>query len=115
MKTIIAGSREGVLPEHLLDALLEVTWQIDEVVCGGARGADELGRAWAKVEGIPCEIFAAEWDKYGKRAGMVRNRQMALYGDALIALWDGTSKGTHNMIAEARARDLPVVIIYINN
>ncbi len=62
-----------------------------------AKGADELGRAWALSLGIPLKKFYADWDKYGKRAGPIRNKQMAEYADAAIILWDGKSKGSMNL------------------
>lgn len=78
---------------------------IEEVVCGGAKGADLLGAMWANANNIPVKTFLAEWDKYGRSAGMIRNRQMAEYGDFLIAFWDGQSPGTKNMINEMKYRN----------
>ena len=48
------------------------------------------------------------WNRYGRKAGILRNRKMAKYADALIAVWDGLSRGTANMIAEMEALGKPV-------
>lgn len=83
------------------------------IICGDARGADTLGKRYAKERNIPVELFPAEWNKYGNRAGYLRNTQMANNADALIAFWDGKSRGTGNMIEIARKKNLPVRIVYI--
>ena len=108
MRTIIAGSR-GILHSGILtDALASCGWRPTVVLSGTARGADLLGEAWAKEHGVPCERFPAEWDQYGKSAGYKRNVQMAEQAEALIALWDGKSKGTKHMIDIARSKGLRV-------
>ena len=71
---------------------------IDEVVCGGAKGADALGAEWARINGIPVKYFNAEWEKYGNAAGIIRNHQMGDYADYLVAFWDRNSRGTMDMI-----------------
>lgn len=81
------------------------------IICGEACGADRLGKRYAEENGIPVLSFPAEWDKYGKSAGYIRNQQMAVHADALIAFWDGESKGTHNMITIAKNKGLPCRIV----
>ncbi len=81
------------------------------IICGEACGADRLGKRYAEEHGIPVLSFPAEWDKYGKSAGYIRNQQMAVHADALIAFWDGESKGTHNMITIAKNKGLPCRIV----
>ncbi len=113
MKTIIAGCRD-VDDFGIVDAALtEFYYQHGcptEVVSGAAMGADMLGERWAKLHFIPVARFPANWDEHGKAAGPIRNRQMAEYADALVAVWDGKSKGTKNMIDEATKRGLVVHI-----
>jgi hypothetical protein len=112
MKTIIAGSRsinEYALVER---AIRESGFSIKEVVSGGAAGADQLGEKWARKNGIPVKPFPADWERYGKtRAGFIRNSQMARYADALIAVWDGKSSGTADMIQKAKAAGLKVSVV----
>lgn len=82
------------------------------MLCGGAAGADALGRDWAEDNDIPIELYPAEWEKRGKSAGFFRNIQMGDKAEALIALWDGKSKGTAHMIKVAQSRNLKVFIQY---
>jgi len=83
-----------------------------EIVSGGARGADALGERYAKDRGYSLRVFPAEWDRYGKRAGYLRNAEMAKYANALLAFWDGESRGTRHMIQIARESGLKVGIKY---
>lgn len=112
MKTIIAGSRSIKSLSTVISALdsCEFKNEITEVVSGGATGVDQLGELLAKKIGIPTRIFLANWEKYGKVVGMIRNREMAEYADALIAVYDGVSRGTKNMIEEAKKKDLKIYI-----
>lgn len=86
-----------------------------EIVSGGARGADKLGERYAKGHNLRLKIFPADWDKYGKRAGYIRNTEMAEYANCLIAFWDGKSKGTAHMIDLAPKYDLMTAIIKTGN
>lgn len=107
-RTIIAGGRDITDYFHLEEALESCRFDISEVVSGGAEGADKLGERYAKGAGLALRVIPADWAKYGKSAGPIRNRQMAEYAQALIAIWDGKSRGTANMLEEARARGLLV-------
>ena len=108
MKLIIAGGRDHILTEDeysLLDELLG-DFGITEVVSGKARGVDTCGEIWAELNNIKVEPFLAEWAKYGKSAGNLRNTQMALYGDAL-AIFSGGS-GSADMLKQAKQKDLVI-------
>ena len=98
MKVIIAGSRAFNNYNLLAQTLQEMNLDIDEIVCGGARGADSLGAEWARKNGVIIQYFYPDWDKYGKIAGIIRNHEMGDYADYLIAFWDGKSTGTKDMI-----------------
>jgi len=106
MKVIIAGSRDFTDDEQLRAAIADAGFEILAVISGGARGVDALGEKWAEENGIPVKVFPADWDLHGKAAGPIRNREMAEAADALIALWDGESRGTKNMINTARKKGL---------
>lgn len=108
MKTIVAGSREGIPPEAVMRAIESCPWVITQVVSGRARGVDASGEIAADALGIPVAIFPADWTTHGKAAGPIRNRQMLDYADALIAVWDGKSRGTANMVGIARAKGIPI-------
>lgn len=110
MRCIIAGSRYAKHYSHVVDAVKASDFSISVVISGGAKGADSLGEAWAIKNHKTLEIFPADWGKYGYAAGPIRNRQMASKAEALIALWDGKSRGTKNMIEEAIKKNLQVYI-----
>lgn len=73
-------------------------WHNLEIVSGGAPGADTLAERFAEEKNLPLKVFPADWKKYNKRAGHIRNVQMGNYADMLIAFWDGKSTGTADMI-----------------
>src|SRR5690606_4428366 len=81
------------------------------IVSGAARGGDRLGENWAKENGVEVKQFPAEWDKHGKSAGMIRNKQMAEYATELLLIWDGESKGSAHMKKEAEKRGLKITEI----
>lgn len=112
MKTIIAGSRDGVTERELNIALTlpDRDWSITEVVSGTARGVDKWGEQWASEWSIPVKRMPANWDEHGRSAGYIRNAEMAAYADALIAVWDGESKGTRHMIECAKKAGLKVIV-----
>lgn len=104
MKLIIAGSRTIKLdPDEILDILYEVDESIlkcAEIVSGTANGMDKCGERFANAFQLDCTRFPADWDKYGKGAGHIRNKHMAEYADALLLIWTGdpeTSRGSYNM------------------
>lgn len=110
MKTIIAGSRNITDYNELLKAIENIDWEITEVISGGARGVDELGEWHATSNNIPLRIKPADWSRFGKAAGPIRNQEMAKIGDALIAVWDGESRGTAHMIETMRKKTDKVYI-----
>jgi hypothetical protein len=98
MKVIIAGTRRIRSYGTVERAVIASGYDVTEVVCGGAIGVDLLGKKWAKINKVRVKTFLPNWDKYGERAGFIRNRKVAKYSDALIAVWDGKSGGTKDMI-----------------
>lgn len=102
MKTIVAGSRSITDYEVVKKAIEKSGFAITEVVCGCAEGVDTLGARWGRANGIPVKMFPADWKKHGKAAGPIRNIRMANYADALIAVWDGASRGTEHMVRAAQ-------------
>lgn len=102
MRVIIAGPRDYLNYDKVLKAIVGSGLVITEVVSGGATGVDRLGERWAKSRDIPIALFPADWSTHGKAAGPIRNKQMAEYADALIAIRRGFTPGTANMIETAR-------------
>lgn len=99
LKVIVAGSRIFNNYEYLQKVLdIEIPPFIEEIVSGDAAGVDSMGAKWAEERGFRVKHFPAQWEKYGKGAGYIRNHEMGDYADYLIAFWDGKSKGTKDMI-----------------
>jgi predicted Rossmann fold nucleotide-binding protein DprA/Smf involved in DNA uptake len=118
MKLIIAGSRDISDYQALIDAIeksgIDVE-QVTEIVSGCAIGVDSMGIRYAMETKKPIVRFPVsyvEWRRYGKSAGPRRNRKMAAYGDVLLAIWDGKSSGTDNMIKEMAKVSKPTYIHY---
>lgn len=116
MRVIIAGSRHitnyvdaevAMADAHLLYGITPTC-----VLSGRALGPDRLGERWADAHGVPWVGHPAKWrskgGEYNPRAGFQRNQEMAENADALVALWDGRSGGTKDMIARARRKGLLV-------
>lgn len=82
---------KGLLPEDI------------EIVSGTANGADKLGERFAEmIQDVMLTRMPADWDKLGKRAGYIRNYEMAMYAKEnpnpmCFLFWDGASKGTEHM------------------
>lgn len=101
MKLIIAGSRDFTDFEYLnahMNFAVPPWYKIEEIVSGGARGADTLGEQFAQLNNIPLKVFSADWKRHGNKAGPMRNSEMGIYADGLVAFWDGKSTGTKHMI-----------------
>ena len=113
MKVIIAGSRTFNNNELLWNECEKAFSLLNkiEIVSGTAKGADQIGEWFAEGNGYPIKRFPANWNKYGKSAGYKRNEEMARYADALIAFWDGKSKGTKHMIDLAQQYELKVKVV----
>lgn len=115
-RVIIAGTRSFNDYELLRDSCNNLLSEkqrthIVVVISGTARGADQMGERYARERGFQLRRFPADWEQYGKSAGHIRNAKMADNADALIAFWDGESKGTKNMIDNARRKGLAVRVI----
>lgn len=123
LRIIIAGSRDFNDYELLKKSAIEIITKktmlpdLTRIVSGGARGADTLGERFANEMGLEITRFIPDWDGLGKRAGYVRNAEMAKfavedYNDGmLIAFWDGQSRGTKHMIDLANKYGLEVHVV----
>jgi predicted Rossmann fold nucleotide-binding protein DprA/Smf involved in DNA uptake len=80
------------------------------VVSGGARGVDSWAEDAAIERGLEIVVFRADWDRYGNRAGPLRNAEIVAHSDRVIAFWDGKSRGTLNTILMAHSRGLPISV-----
>lgn len=113
MKLIICGGREFCDERLLNDAVrdwFELHGRPEEIVTGGAPGADCLGKAWANQHGVPHREFRADWWTLGRKAGPIRNSAMRDYvgpTGGCLALPGG--RGTADMVAQARAAGMTVM------
>lgn len=120
IKVIIAGTRDFdnyELLKQKMDKILAGRVRNNEeiiIISGTARGADKLGERYAREKGYKIERYPANWDKYGKRAGYIRNEQMAKVADACVCFWDEQSKGTKHMIDLAKQYKLALRVINYN-
>lgn len=115
VKLIIAGSRtlieESVEIRKTVDNILTtMNMQVDEIVSGNAAGPDKIGESYAQMKNIRVTSMPADWGKYGRAAGPIRNKQMAHYADVGIVFWDGVSKGSLNMIEEMSKLNKPCLV-----
>ncbi len=109
MRTIIAGSRTLCLSD-VEKAMSECGWLPTVVISGTAGGVDKAGEIWAKARGIPVEQYPANWQRYGKASGFVRNSQMVKVAEAGVFVWDGVSKGVMQCCKEATRKGLRVFL-----
>jgi hypothetical protein len=119
VKLIIAGSRD-IDEDEAIDEIVRIAHTtnspiagITEIVSGTARGPDRAGESYGKYHNIPIKRFPADWNQFGKRAGHIRNREMAVYADKLFLIWDGKSKGSMNMRAVMLALGKPVIEVIL--
>lgn len=120
-RIIVAGTREfnnfEMLNEVLEGFISNMNKDSITIVSGCARGADTLGEVFAENHNINLVKFPADWQKYGKEAGFIRNTEMANYvteegsHGILFAFWDGKSNGTKDMINKAIMNDIEKHII----
>ena len=110
MKTIIAGSRGIKDMEIIIKAIEKSGIKISTVLSGRAKGVDILGELWAMENNIPVESFLPDWKRFGRGAALKRNIEMINNADALIAIWDGKSKGTAHTIKKARKKGILVFV-----
>lgn len=114
MTVIIAGCRHITDPEVVATAIALSGFTISEVVSGEAPGVDTEGGNWGHRHGIPVKGFPADWVKFRRAAGPLRNEEMAKYAaereGGLIAVWDGKSRGTRDMIFRAQHKGLKVFV-----
>lgn len=125
MKTIIAGPRDYSDYDDFCQHIEKVTWTITSVVSGGCQwgkpnrqNTDQMGERWCRefLNKEP-EVYPAEWDKRGLRAGPLRNAGMASIPTVThcIVFWDGKTKksGSRDMINKAIMHSLTLKVFHI--
>lgn len=115
---IVAGSRswnDYIVFCSLLEKAINMLSISNYVIVSGdaSRGADAMAIKWATDNNINWLPFPADWNNLGKRAGFVRNSEMAEVATHLIAFWDGESNGTKNMVSLALDKEIPTLIFKV--
>lgn len=113
MKLAIIGSRTFTDFDYLKSKVNKIieSYNIDRIISGGANGADTLAEIYANKYNICTTIFSANWEKYGKKAGYIRNKEIVNRSDMGIAFWDGQSKGTRHTIKLFKSSKKEIIII----
>jgi hypothetical protein len=121
MRLIIAGSR-SILDKELVFSIIKdqisklenkYNFKINSIISGGAKGIDTFAEDYSKKYNYNFKLYPAYWDTFGKKAGYIRNVEMAKNADILLAIWDGKSKGTKHMIDIAKKENLIVDLISV--
>lgn len=123
MKLAIIGSRDFVDYNRLKEVILDYfsffdendrkrKFDFDEIVSGGARGADFCGKKLAEEYNIKLTEFIPNWDLHGKKAGLMRNSDIIKAADVIFVAWDGVSRGTANSLSIAKRLKKDTLIIY---
>jgi hypothetical protein len=109
MRVLVCGGRgyhDYARVKKILDAA-----GITELCHGGAAGADNLAGRWAEECHVPCQVFPADWGRWGKSAGPTRNVQMLVdFKPEMVIAFPG-QQGTRHMIKIAREAGVDVVIV----
>lgn len=114
MRLIIAGSRHipAIDADRLVAAAIKKAGMVPTTILSGtATGIDAAGERWATANNIPIERHPADWNKHGRAAGPLRNREMAASADTALVIWDGVSRGSKSMIQEAEQRGLKLFVV----
>jgi hypothetical protein len=113
VRALVCGGRDFADARWLWEVLNELQKEAGGalvILHGGAQGADALAGAWARHYGIPCLAYLAEWRRYGRRAGPIRNQRMLDEGSPDLVLAFPGGRGTADLIARAREAGIPVRI-----
>jgi len=106
MKIAIVGSRSVAVSD-----IGRYMAKAEEIVSGGAVGVDSCAAAYAKEKGIRLTEFLPQYERYGRAAPIVRNKEIVDYSDKIIAFWDGSSKGTLSVIKYAQKTGKPCEVV----
>lgn len=114
MKVVVAGSRDIGQTKIVFRAIRSTGLEITEMASGSARGVDSIAENFARVYHVPFTQFPAYYDQYGNSKGEERNKKIVEWADALVAVWDGESQGTRDLIRAMNLAEKPVFLFLVN-
>ncbi len=114
MKVAIVGTRTYPDLEKVRELVRDLS-QDDIIISGGAKGVDETAEDEARNRGMEVISVSPEWNKYGKRAGLMRNDLIVEMADCVVAFWDGVSRGTKYTIDKAKEKNMIVQVFNVVN
>ena len=114
MKVVIVGTRTYPDLEQVRKYVRDLSPD-DIIVSGGAKGVDETAEGEARKIGMEVISVPAEWNKYGKRAGLMRNDIIVGMADCVVAFWDGVSRGTKYTIDKAKEKNVITQVFNVIN
>lgn len=112
MRVAIVGSRDYPTPAliQVVNYLKTLDHQ-DIIVTGGAIGVDQMAEVYAREDfGMTVTVYPAQWGRYGREAGKVRNVQIIQGADRVVAFWFQRSAGTYHTLKCAKIANLPIEI-----
>ena len=116
MRVLVTGGRDLSLEDsrrliHALDVLHQADNPVTRIIEGGSRGADSVARGWARRNSVPCTSLYADWGRYKKAAGPIRNEKMLFdeHPDIVIAAPGNT--GTLDCVRGAKALRIPILLL----
>lgn len=115
MRVIVAGSRTITDYEFVSDTLDQILGDKHvTIVSGACRGVDQLGERYAEERGHSLILCPANWETFGKKAGPIRNEEMAEIATHAIIFLENQSKGAKNMITLAKKKGLELRVIKVD-
>ena len=109
MKLLVVGSRSI----EKIDLSQYISKDVDAIISGGAKGIDSLAEQYADLHRISKYIIRPRYDLYGRAAPLKRNDQMVDLADAILVIWDGSSKGTQHTLKYARSKNKPITLVQL--
>mgnify|MGYP001025382263 CR=1 FL=1 len=113
-KVGVVGSRSFTDYEYLCGVLDSLDLSVsDMIVSGGCKfGADALAERYAASRGLELKIFYADWQRYGRSAGVIRNRALVKFCDFVVLFWDGHSRGTGSTLRFCLEEKVPFLVVW---
>jgi hypothetical protein len=113
MRVLVCGGRHYADRDRLYTVLdqLHAKLGFTLVIAGGARGADTLAEEWAKAVSLPCEVYRADWEGLGRKAGPIRNERMLAEDKPDLVVGFPGGRGTAHMVGIARVAGVQVIEI----